>query len=213
MELANFRKEETTLGTRSWEGGRPPVQGSPWAEVLFDTTRYSWLWLILRLYLGYEWFNAGYHKLGNPAWTQTGAALKGFWTNAVVTSPKPPISFDWYRAFIQYLLNTGAYSWFSKLVVFGEMVIGILLILGAFTGIAAFLGGFMNFNFMMAGSASTNPLLFTISILLILAWKVAGYYGLDRWLLPAVGTPWKLGEGDRPAGGRAENRPGPARGK
>ena len=25
---------------------------------------------------------------------------------------------------------------------------------------------------------------------LMLGWRVAGYYGLDRWLLPTVGTPW-----------------------
>jgi hypothetical protein len=24
----------------------------------------------------------------------------------------------------------------------------------------------------------------------ILAWRVAGYYGVDRWLLPLLGTPW-----------------------
>jgi len=52
----------------------------------------------------------------------------------------------------------------------------------------------MNWNFMMAGAASTNPVLFTLSILLILAWKVAGYYGADRYLLPALGTPWKPGK-------------------
>jgi thiosulfate dehydrogenase (quinone) large subunit len=36
-------------------------------------------------------------------------------------------------------------------------------------------------------------LLFTLSILLILAWKTAGWWGLDRWLLPLLGTPWKPG--------------------
>jgi thiosulfate dehydrogenase [quinone] large subunit len=25
----------------------------------------------------------------------------------------------------------------------------------------------------------------------MLAWKVAGYYGLDRFLLPLLGTPWR----------------------
>jgi thiosulfate dehydrogenase [quinone] large subunit len=73
-------------------------------------------------------------------------------------------------------------------------LIGIALILGAFTGIAAFFGGFMNWNFMMAGSASSNPLLFTIAIFLILAWKVAGWWGVDRFLLPLVGTPWQPGK-------------------
>jgi len=60
-------------------------------------------------------------------------------------------------------------------------------------GIAAFFGAFMNWNFMMAGTASTNPLLFTLAILLILSWKVAGHYGADRFLLPILGTPWKPG--------------------
>ena len=32
------------------------------------------------------------------------------------------------------------------------------LILGAFTGIAAFFGAFMNWNYIMDGSASTNAL-------------------------------------------------------
>ena len=30
----------------------------------------------------------------------------------------------------------------------------------------------------MAGSASVNPVFFTLSVLLILAWKPAGYWGL-----------------------------------
>jgi thiosulfate dehydrogenase [quinone] large subunit len=45
----------------------------------------------------------------------------------------------------------------------------------------------------MAGAASTNGLLFALAIVLILAWKVAGWYGLDRWLLPLVSTPWQRG--------------------
>ena len=61
---------------------------------------------------------------------------------------------------------------------------------GAFVGIAAFFGALMNWNFLMAGAASTNPLLLMLGIVLIRAWKVAGWYGLDRYLLPLLGTPW-----------------------
>ena len=169
----------------------PPV-----ANALFSSTRWSWIWLIARLYLGYTWITSGLGKLSNPAWVQTGAALKGFWENAVMipeAPARPAISFDWYRAFLQSMLDSGSYTWFAKVVVAGELLIGIALILGIFTGIAAFFGGFMNWNFMMAGSASSNPVLFTIAILLILAWKTAGWIGLDRWILPALGTPWQPG--------------------
>ncbi|MEX1027935.1 MAG: DoxX family protein, partial [Candidatus Paceibacterota bacterium] len=60
--------------------------------------------------------------------------------------------------------------------------------------IAAFFGLFMNLNFMLAGTVSSNPILFTLAIGLVLAWKVAGHWGLDRWLLPKLGTPWQPGK-------------------
>jgi thiosulfate dehydrogenase (quinone) large subunit len=168
----------------------------PIAKSLFNSTRWAWLWLIARLYIGYAWLTSGWGKLTNPAWIENGTALKGFWERAVLipeAPARPAISFDWYRTFLQSLLDSGSYTWFAKLVVTGEVLIGLALILGAFTGIAAFFGGFMNWNFMMAGTASTNPLLFTIAVFLILAWKTAGWYGLDRWLLSLLGTPWQPG--------------------
>ena len=161
-------------------------------ETLFSSPKAGWLWLFLRIWLGWQWIDAASHKISNPAWTQTGEALKGFWSNIVVIpeTGRPAIAFDWYRNFIQFMLDAQAYTWFAKLVAYGELVIGIALVLGVFTGFAAFFGGFMNWNFMMAGSASTNPMLFIAAVVLILAWKVAGYIGVDYFLLPVVGTPW-----------------------
>lgn len=167
------------------------------AVSLFSSTRWSWIWLIVRVYLGYTWINAALGKLSNPGWVTTGEVLKGFWERAVAipdAPARPLIAFDWYRTFLQFLLDSGSYTWFSKLVVAGEFLIGIALILGVFTGIAAFFGGFMNWNFMMAGTTSTNPVLFPLAILLVLAWKVAGWWGLDRWILSAIGTPWQPGK-------------------
>ena len=66
-------------------------------------------------------------------------------------------------------------------------------LVGAFTGLAAFFGGLMNWSFIMAGPASTNGMLFAIATWLVLAWRNAGWIGLDLWLLPLVGTPWKRG--------------------
>lgn len=167
------------------------LQDPPIAKFLFSNTRASWLWLFVRVYLGYEWITSGLHKL-TPAWLDGGVALKGFWENAVIVpeAGRPAIAFGWYRDFIQFMLNSEAYSWFAPLVVYGEILIGIGLILGAFVGISAFFGALLNWNFIMAGAASTNAVLFTLAILLMLAWKVAGYVGLDYWLLAWLGTPW-----------------------
>ena len=54
-------------------------------------------------------------------------------------------------------------------------------------------GALLNFNYLLAGSASINPVLLVAQLLLILAWRRAGYIGLDRWLLPQIGTPWQPG--------------------
>ncbi|MDR7414979.1 MAG: DoxX family membrane protein [Armatimonadota bacterium] len=174
----------------------------PFVRALLNSTRFAWVWLLLRLWLGYEWIEASLHKITNPDWVVTGAAVRGFWERAIQIPPppaRPPVAFDWYRDFLAWLLSIGAEGFFGKLIAYGELVVGIALVLGVFTGIAAFFGAFMNWNFMMAGTASTNPMMFLVSILLILAWKVAGYYGLDYWLLPALGTPWRPGRVFRPA--------------
>jgi len=156
----------------------------------------AWFWLIVRLYVGYSWLEAGLHKLQDPAgaWAfGNGSAILGYWKNAVAV-PAPParaaITYDWFRAFLQFLIDAHAQTWFGGLVAYGELLVGVGLIVGGLVGIAAFFGALMNMNFMLAGSASTNPVLFFLAVGLILAWKVAGYYGLDRVLLPVLGTPW-----------------------
>ena len=168
----------------------------PIAEKVFSSPSFALVWLAVRVYVGYQWLHSGLGKLENPAWTVTGEALKGFWMRAVAipeAPARPAIAFDWYRTFLQGMLENNAHVWFAKLVVAGELLIGIALILGLFTGMAAFFGGFMNWNFMMAGTASTNPLLLILAIILVLAWRTAGYWGLDRIVLPAIGTPWQPG--------------------
>lgn len=160
---------------------------------LFSDTRLAPLWLIVRLYVGYEWFVAGWEKLNNPAgvWVgaKAGAAVTGFLTGALnkTTGAHPDVQ-PWYAWFVQNIALPNA-ALFSYLVTFGEIVVGAALILGLFTGIAAFFGGFMNANYLLAGTVSSNPLLFVLATLLVLAWRVAGHWGLDRWVLPRVGVP------------------------
>jgi thiosulfate dehydrogenase (quinone) large subunit len=183
------------------ERGEVLVPDPPIARLLFSSTRLAWLWLIIRVYVGWSWLSSGWDKVSGGGWA-SGETLQAWWARAVQIPDqgRPPIAFDWYRAFIQFMLDRGWYTWFADLVMWGEVLVGIALILGAFVGIAAFFGGFMNWNFIMAGTASTNALLFSLSILLILAWKVAGWYGLDRYLLPMIGTPWTWRGSQTPAG-------------
>lgn len=180
------------------------------AHLLFGDTRSAPLWLGIRLFIGYEWLAAGWEKVTGTGWLDGGAALQRYWTNAVAvpSTGRPAITYGWYRDFLQYMLDHQWYTWFAKLVAVGEGLVGLALLVGVVVGIAAFFGALMNFNFMLAGSASTNPVLFGLAVALILAWKVAGYWGLDRVVLPLLGAPWSPGAAFRAA--REPQAPTPA---
>jgi thiosulfate dehydrogenase [quinone] large subunit len=169
------------------------VEGPAFSRFLFSNTQAGWFWLPIRLFVGFSWLEAGWGKFSGSGWLDGGTALQGFWTAAVAIPEKghPPIAYEWYRDFINLLLQNNAYTWFAWLIVFGELLVGLGLLFGVLTGFAAFFGALMNMSFLLAGSASSNPVLFTMAIGLILGWKVAGYIGLDRYLLPLVGVPWR----------------------
>jgi thiosulfate dehydrogenase (quinone) large subunit len=177
------------------DAGEIEVEGPRFARFLFNNSRAGLFWLPIRLFLGFAWVEAGWHKATGGGWLDGGSALAGFWKNAaaVPQSGRPSISYEWYRDFITFLQNGHHETWFAVLITFGEIAVGVGLLVGALTGVAAFFGALMNMSFLLAGSASTNPVLFTMAIGLILAWRVAGYYGVDRYLLPALGAPWRPG--------------------
>ncbi len=169
------------------------VEGPSFSRYLFSNTRAGLFWLPIRLFLGFAWLEAGLHKAFDGGWLDGGSALAGYWERAasIPAEGRPPISYDWYRDFINLLIDGNHEAWFGWVITYGEIAVGVGLIFGALTGIAAFFGALMNMSFLLAGSASTNPVLFTAAVGLILAWRVAGWYGLDRYLLPTLGTPWR----------------------
>lgn len=143
------------------------------------------LWLIVRLYLGYEFLMAGWEKIGNPAWfgSHGGAALNGFVQGALSkTGGAHPDVQMWYANFLQHAVLSNLTVW-SNAVAVGELLIGLGLIVGLVTGIAAFFAFFMSMNFMLAGTVSMNPILILLALGLMLSWRIAGYWGLDRYAL------------------------------
>jgi thiosulfate dehydrogenase [quinone] large subunit len=160
----------------------------------------------LRLFLAWEWLEAGWHKLNTPAWVQTGEALRAYWEHAVAL-PAPPaqslITYPAYRAFIQFMLAQSWYTWFAQVITYGEILIGLGFLFGGLIGFAAFFALLMNFSFLFAGSTSSNPMLIMLEVVLLLGWRVAGWWGIDHMLLPWLGTPWsRHREATRTASGR-----------
>lgn len=180
------------LELRFQAGALPPSQTAAplLSTLLFGNVFWAILALPIRIFVGRVWFGSGLGKITDPAWTETGEALHGFWRGAVAVNEKGQgkITYDWYRTFLLFMDNQHWYGWFAKLIVAGELLVGIALLAGGLVGVAALGGALLNINYGLAGSASANPILMMLGVALILAWRTAGYWGVDRWLLPLIGA-------------------------
>lgn len=160
-------------------------------KFLFASKTMAPVWAIVRIYLGWMWLTAGWGKVTSSAWVgpEAGGAVRGYLGGALERAggERPDVS-AWYAWMIEniFLPNAGL---MSHLVAFGEVLVGLALILGFVTGLSAFLGGLMNAAFLLAGTVSSNPVMFILATWIVLAWRVAGYYGLDYWVLPRIGAP------------------------
>lgn len=159
------------------------------------------LWLIARLWLGYQWLTAGIEKVfgaGSAAWVgdKAGVGVTGFLNGAIAKStlaadydpiktPHPAVQ-TWYAQLAHDVFLPNAVL-FSYLVAYGELLVGLALILGIFTHFAALMGVLMNLAFLFAGSTSTNPQLLVVGLAIVLVGGVAvGTYGLDYFVRPML---------------------------
>ncbi len=157
------------------------------------STGSSSLWFVVRMYVGAQWLLAGWEKVLSPAWGTSGKGLSGFVSGALAkSSGANPAVQGWYASFLHTFVLPNA-GFFSFIVTWGEVAVGLGILVGLLTGIAAGFGVLMNLNYLLAGTVSINPILGMVGLFLIFSWRVCGWIGLDRWVLPALGMPWKSG--------------------
>lgn len=152
------------------------------------------VWFLVRLYLGYEWLMAGWEKVTDPAWVGSGAGegMQKFIQGAIAKASCDPTAVvchpgvqSWYASFLQAFVLPHLPAW-SYAIAVGEVLVGLGLIVGLFTAVAAFFGFFMNLNYLFAGTTSTNPQLLLLALGLMLAHRIAGRYGLDHYARPYI---------------------------
>ena len=169
----------------------------PWARWLFRSRPASILWLIVRLWLGWQWLSAGWGKLtaaGEGNWFTHATGLQGFIAGANASYDHraqafghPEVNYGWY---LHILNGMGEHAQvFSRVVTVSELLVGIGLLLGCLTGAAAAGGVALNILYITGGSAGPNGVFILFGVLLAAAWRVAGYLGADYVLLPRLRTP------------------------
>ncbi len=151
------------------------------------------IWLVLRLWLGYAWLQAGWGKVfGEKAavWVgdKAGVAVTGFLKGALARATgENPLVPAWYADFIRDVALPNAQV-FSYLVAYGEVLVGLALVVGVATNFAALMGIIMNLSYLFAGTISKNPQMLLAEAAIVFAGLAAGYYGIDRYLLPYLRT-------------------------
>lgn len=132
----------------------------------------------IRIYIGYAWLTAGIGKVGGEF------DASGFIQGAIASAGgEHPAVQGWWAAFLETVALPNA-GLFSFLVAWGEVLVGIALILGIFTNFSALMGITMNFAFLFSGTVSTNAQMVLLTTFLLVAGFNAGRYGLDRWVIP-----------------------------
>jgi thiosulfate dehydrogenase [quinone] large subunit len=148
----------------------------------FKGAKGSWIWLAIRLYVGYEWLTAGWHKL-TGGFDATGF-LKGAAAKAVATGGAKPVVQAWWADFLNGFAIPNV-KLFNVLIPVGEFLVGLALIVGFATLFAAVMGMVMNFAFLLSGTVSSNPNLLALEFILVaLGGAYAGYLGVDYWFRP-----------------------------
>jgi thiosulfate dehydrogenase [quinone] large subunit len=145
----------------------------------------------LRIYIGWEWLSRGIDKnFGTDSinWvgSQAGTHVTAFMQGALQKSVGPHPDVQWlYVDFAKYIALPHA-TIFSFLTAWGELTVGIALILGCFTTVALLGALFLNFNYLFAGTVSINPLLILIETTFIWIGPSVYHFGVDHLLLPRL---------------------------
>ncbi|SER50244.1 thiosulfate dehydrogenase [quinone] large subunit [Gracilibacillus ureilyticus] len=134
----------------------------------------------IRVYIGYQWLVGGWGKITG------GFDAEGFIQGAIgkATGDHPAVQ-GWWATFLENVALPGA-DIFTFLVMWGELLVGIALILGVFTNFAALMGILMNFAFLLSGTVSTNGQMILLTLFLLVAGYNAGRFGLDHYVIPFV---------------------------
>ncbi|MFC4102270.1 TQO small subunit DoxD [Paenibacillus xanthanilyticus] len=139
------------------------------------------LLVLLRIYVGWQWLDAGIHKLKDGF--DAAGFLKGAIANPVADRATGELIYPTFMKFIEHAALPNV-KIINIVIPLGETLVGLGLIVGGLTATAAFFGLLMNFMFLFAGTVSTNPWLILLGGIVMIAGANAGRFGLDYYLLP-----------------------------
>jgi thiosulfate dehydrogenase (quinone) large subunit len=132
-------------------------------------------WLALRVWIGIMWIQAGWSKVfgvENPAFMHNnGSGVAGFAGHGAA-------AYSWWASIMHSFVVPNA-SWIAVFVAFGELAIGLGLVVGLFTRTAAVASLLLLFTYVMSGTASVNAFYALCAIIVLATWRTSTWISLD----------------------------------
>jgi thiosulfate dehydrogenase [quinone] large subunit len=132
-------------------------------------------WLAMRVWLGIMWMQAGWAKLfgaENAYFLHNhGAGVAGFAAHGVP-------AYSWWGSFLHSFVVPNAGS-IGIIVALAEFAIGVCLVLGLFTRVAALASLALLFTYVMSGTASVCGFYALFAIVILATWKTSSWFGVD----------------------------------
>jgi thiosulfate dehydrogenase (quinone) large subunit len=132
-------------------------------------------WTAMRVWLGIMWIQAGSAKL----W---GAEAAGFLHNhgagvAGFAAHGTP-AYSWWGSFLHGFVVPNA-GWIGVVIAVAEFAIGVGLVAGLFTRVAALGSLALLFTYVMSGTASVCAFYALFAIVILTMWKTSSWIGID----------------------------------
>src|SRR6202167_4545514 len=132
-------------------------------------------WTAMRVWLGAMWIEARAAKLWGketPAFLHNnGAGVAGFAGHGTA-------AYSWWGTFMHSFVvpNSG---WIGIFVALAEFAIGVALVAGLFTRVAALGSLALLFTYVMSGTASVCAFYALFAIVILATWRTSSWIGLD----------------------------------
>jgi thiosulfate dehydrogenase (quinone) large subunit len=148
-----------------------------------NLTAWEWLkgskvaalaWTAMRVWLGVMWIQAGSAKLWgaeSAAFLHGGSGVAGF---AAHGTP----AYSWWGSFLHGFVVPNA-GGIGVLVAVAEFAIGVALVAGLFTRVAALGSLALLFTYVMSGTASVCAFYALFAVVILVMWRTSSWIGID----------------------------------
>jgi thiosulfate dehydrogenase [quinone] large subunit len=156
--------------------GDPSERRNPRAwEWLKESKFMAVAWTVMRVWLGIMWIQAGSAKLWGAESAgflhNNGAGVAGFAAHGIP-------AYTWWGTFLHGFVVPNA-GWIGILIAVAEFTIGVALVAGLFTRVAALGSLALLFTYVMSGTASVCAFYALIAIVILAMWRTSSWIGFD----------------------------------